>query len=112
MGAMKRTAQNFLRFARRVLRDFFLRNNGLLLTSAVAYSTMLSLIPLSAVLVVLFSRLFDEELLLDTVTAEIAMIAPGAVPLIEDVLTTFLESREVVGWVGIGVLLFFSSFTF
>lgn len=109
---MNAIARNFLRFARRVLRDFFLRNNGLLLTSAVAYNTMLSLIPLSAVLVVLSSRFFEEELLLGMVTAEIALIAPGAVPLIEEVLKTFLESREVVGWVGMGVLLFFSSIAF
>jgi membrane protein len=110
--ALKTLAPRLLRFARRVLRDFFLHNNGLLLTSAVAYNALLSMIPLAAVLVVLFSNYFEEELLLDTVASEVALFAPGAAILVDDVVKTFLESRELAGWIGVGVLLFFSSMAF
>lgn len=103
---------NVVRFTFRVVRDFFFRNNGLLLSGAVAYNALLSLIPLSAVLVVGFSNFFDEELLLEALTTEVALIAPGAAPMLADVLDGFLKSRELAGWIGVGVLLFFSSIAF
>jgi YihY family inner membrane protein len=99
-------------FARRVLRDFFFQNNGLLLTSAVAYNALLSLIPLSAVLLVLFSHFLDQQLLLNAIANEVSLITPGIAPLITDVLNTFLHSRDLIGWVGFAVLLFFSSVAF
>lgn len=103
--------RNF-RFARRVLRDFFFRNNGLLLTGAVAYNAMLSLIPLAAVLVVLFSQFFEKDLIMEAITTEVALITPKAAPMLIDVLEGFLESRQLFGWIGGGVLLFFSSMAF
>ncbi|MDP4625366.1 MAG: YihY/virulence factor BrkB family protein [Akkermansiaceae bacterium] len=101
-----------LGFARRVLRDFFFENNGLLLTGAVAYGAMLSLVPLAAVLVVFFSHFFDEKLLMDALTTELSLISPEASPMVSDVLTTFLETRRLAGWVGGLALLFFSSMAF
>jgi membrane protein len=109
---MERRLPGIIRFASRVLRDFFLHNHGLLLTAAVAFNMMLSLIPLSAVLIVIVSHFFDETLLLDTLTAEISLIAPGFTPILTDVLGGFLRTRGVVGWVGLGSLLIFSSFAF
>ncbi|MEP4079344.1 YihY/virulence factor BrkB family protein [Haloferula sp.] len=103
---------NFVRFAFRVLRDFFFRNNGLLLSGAVAYNALLSLIPLSAVLVVGFSNFFDEKLLLEAITTEVGLIAPGAEPMLAEVLQGFLRTRELAGWIGVGILLFFSSIAF
>ena len=101
-----------IRFASRVLRDFFLRNHGLLLTGAVAYNMMLSLIPLSAVLMVVFSHFFDHQLLMDSIAAEVSLIAPGFASTLSEVLEGFLQNRKVVGWVGLLVLLFFSSMAF
>jgi membrane protein len=109
---MEKRMPKALRFAARVLRDFFLRNHGLLLTGAVAYNMMLSLIPLSAVLMVVFSHYFDERLLMEALTAEVALIAPGFVPTLNEVLGGFLRNRQVVGWIGLLVLLFFSSMAF
>ncbi|MEY3898480.1 MAG: hypothetical protein RLZZ214_4002 [Verrucomicrobiota bacterium] len=109
---MERRLPGIIRFASRVLRDFFLHNHGLLLTAAVAFNMMLSLIPLSAVLIVIFSHFFDQTLLLETLTAEISLIAPGFTPILTDVLGGFLRTRGVVGWVGLGSLLVFSSFAF
>ena len=109
---MEKRTPKTLRFASRVLRDFFLRNHGLLLTGAVAYNMMLSLIPLSAVVMVGFSQFFDQKLLMESVTAEVSLIAPGFAPTLTDVLDGFLQNRKVVGWVGLLVLLFFSSMAF
>lgn len=109
---MSSPAQHTAQFSRRVLRDFFFRNNGLLLTGAVAYNALLSVIPLSAVLIVIFSHFIDSNLLLKAITDEAALIAPGMAPLLTDILQTFLKSRDLIGWVGLGILLFFSSVAF
>jgi YihY family inner membrane protein len=102
----------WLRFASRVLRDFFLRNHGLLLTGAVAYNMMLSLIPLSAVLMVASSHFFDQHLLMESLTSEVSLIAPGFAPTLSEFLEGFLQNRKIVGWIGLFVLLFFSSMAF
>ena len=109
---MEKRMPKSVRFASRVLRDFFLRNHGLLLTGAVAYNMMLSLIPLSAVLMVVSSKFFERKLLMDSITSEVALIAPGFVPTLTEVLDGFLQNRNVVGWIGLLVLLFFSSMAF
>lgn len=109
---MKPLFPKIYRFVRRVFRDFFFRNNGLLLTGAVAYNAMLSIVPLAAVLVVFFSQFFDEKLLMEAITTEVALISPKATPMLVDVLETFLEKRQLAGWIGVGILLFFSSMAF
>ncbi len=109
---MEKRLPRIVRFAGRVLRDFFLRNHGLLLTAAVAHNMMLSLIPLSAVLLVGFSHFFDETVLLTTITTEVSLIAPGFAPTLTEVLAGFLVSRKLIGWLGVGSLLLFSSLAF
>lgn len=109
---MERRLPKIVRFASRVLRDFFLRNHGLLLTAAVAHNMMLSLIPLSAVLLVVFSNFFDETVLLTNITKEISLIAPGFTPTLTEVLVGFLASRKLIGWLGLGSLLLFSTLAF
>ena len=76
---------------------------------------MLSLIPLSAVLMVIFSHFIDETLLMETITAEVSLLAPGFAPTLTEVLTSFLRTAGWVGWVGwVGgiSLVVFSSLTF
>lgn len=109
---MEKRPPKLVRFASRVLRDFFLRNHGLLLTGAVAYNMMLSLVPLSAVLVVVVSQFFPHDILMETLTTEVSLIAPGFAPTLTEVLEGFLRNRQVVGWIGLLVLLFFSSMAF
>ena len=109
---MEKRLLNIVRFSSRVLRDFFLRNHGLLLTAAVAQNMMLSLIPLCAVLMVVFSHFFEQKLLLDSLTSEVSLIAPGFAVTLTEVLLAFLRTREIVGWVGLLTLLFFSSMAF
>ncbi len=101
-----------IRFAIRVLRDFFFHNHGLLLTSAVAFNMMLSLIPLSAVIMVGLSQLLDQRLLMDSLASESSLIAPGFAPSLSVILESFLRHRSMVGWIGALSLLFFSSMAF
>jgi membrane protein len=109
---MDKCPPKLVRFASRVLRDFFLRNHGLLLTAAVANNMMLSLIPLSAVLLVVSSHFIDPNQLIESITIEVSLIAPGFGPILNEVLVGFLQTRQVVGWIGLGTLLVFSSFAF
>ena len=85
---------------------------GITLGFTLAYLGLIVLIPLSAVLIVVFSHFFDQQLLLEALTSEISLIAPGFVPTLNEVLDGFLRNRQVVGWIGLLVLLFFSSMAF
>jgi YihY family inner membrane protein len=101
----------FLVFARRLLHDFR-RNQGLLLAGAVAYNTLLSLVPLFALLLVALSHFVDERLLIRTVAMNLEFLVPGETPAITDQVSAFLSHRDVVGGIGVAALLFFSSMAF
>jgi membrane protein len=90
----------------------FRRNQGLLLSGAVAYYTLLSIVPLFVLLLVGLSHLIDERRLLDTVESNLELLIPGQVPVVSGQLKSFLAHREVVGTVGLVALLFFSSAAF
>jgi YihY family inner membrane protein len=109
---METRLPKIIRFASRVLRDFFLHNHGLLLTAAVAYNMMLSLIPLSALLMVAASHFFDQATLLETIRREVSLIVPGFAPILSEAVLGFLRTRGVIGWTGLISLLVFSSLAF
>jgi YihY family inner membrane protein len=98
-------------FARRLVADFR-RNRGLLLAGAVAYNTLLSLVPLFALLLVVLSHLVDERLLIRTVALNLEFLVPGQAPAITEQVAAFLDHRHVVGSIGIVALLFFSAMAF
>ncbi len=102
----------WIRFASRTLREFFHKNHGLLLSGAVAFNMTLSLIPLSAVLMVVTSHFFDEKLLMESLSAEVTLIAPGFANTVTETVDSFLRNRQFVGWIGLLGLLFFSSMAF
>src|ERR1017187_3482496 len=66
-------------FTLRVLKGFK-ANQGLLLAGAVAYYTLLSLIPLLILLLIVLSHVIDEASLLSTLSEYLEFIAPGAAP--------------------------------
>ena len=101
-----------LRFALRVVFRFFGKNNGLILAGAVAYNTLLSLIPLFAVILIFFSVFQDREELLRTIKAELELVVPGQAEDIGAVLADFSDQIEVIGIIGLLVLLFFSTIAF
>lgn len=98
-------------FAVRVLRRFR-QNQGILLSGAIAYYTLFSLIPLVALLLVVLSVLVPEAELLRVVDAELKMIVPWQAERITAQLASFLSHREMIGWVGGAILLFASSLAF
>lgn len=101
----------FWRFVGRVLRDFK-RNQGLLLSGAIAYYTLLSIVPLSILAIVVFSHFFEEQLLYQIMTTYLDMVMPGYAITLTEQVQEFIAHRNVVGIVGFVVMLFFSSMAF
>jgi len=99
------------RFLLDVIRGF-IDNQGLLLAGAVAYYTLLSIIPVIALVLILLSQLVEQRLLLDTVSTFLAMAAPIRSDVLATHLEAFLVHWKVIGTMGIVLLLFFSSLAF
>jgi len=98
-------------FLLRVVRSFR-RNQGLLLSGAVAYYTLLSIVPLSILALVVLTHFIKEQLLIQTVSTYLEMVIPGYAATLTEQGRAFLEYRKVVGVVGFIVMLFFSSTAF
>ena len=90
----------------------FKANQGLLLAGAVAYYALLSIVPLMILSVIALSHVVDEKLLLDTLQMYLEWIVPGQSDPIVDELAAFMEQRDVVGWVLLVTMVFFSSLAF
>jgi len=98
-------------FALRVLKGFR-ANQGLLLAGAVAYYALLSIVPLLILVVIALSHLIAQEALLEALGRYIGWLAPGQGGVITAELANFLAHREVLGWVLLATMLFFSSLAF
>jgi len=98
-------------FLMSVLRDFK-RNQGLLLCGAVAYYTLLSVVPMSILALIGMSHFVEEEQLFHTLSIYLEMIIPGYAATLTEQVRVFLEHRDVIGVIGFLVLLFFSSIAF
>ncbi|MEQ5801779.1 YihY/virulence factor BrkB family protein [Halomonas sp. H10-9-1] len=90
----------------------FLRNRGVLLAGGVGYNILLSIVPLFAVMVVLLTRVVDQQQLLEVLTIQARHLAPAHAEVLLDAVDTLLASRDVIGLLGFPVLLLFSSFAF
>ena len=95
----------------RVLKGFK-RNQGLLLSGGLAYNSLLSIIPMLALILIGLSQFIEQEKLLAIIIQELELIVPGHAEKIAEEVTSFLEIRQFVGIIGIGVMLFFSSMAF
>jgi YihY family inner membrane protein len=98
-------------FAWRVLRAFR-ANQGLLLAGAVAYYTLLSIVPLLILLLIALSRIVDQNEVLTTLGRYLEWLIPGQSPAVIGELARFVEHRSVIGWVLLGTMVFFSSLAF
>ena len=90
----------------------FRANQGLLLAGAVAYYTLLSIVPLLILMVIGLSHVIGEAELLMTLRHALEHLAPGQGNALMIELAAFLEHREMVGWVLLVSMLFFSSLAF
>ena len=90
----------------------FRANQGLLLAGAVAYYALLSLVPLMILTVIALSQLIDQTELLQTLGRYLEWLVPGQSKAFIAELANFLTHRNVVGWVLLATMLFFSSLGF
>jgi YihY family inner membrane protein len=102
---------NALMFLKRVLISFR-ANQGILLAGAIAYYTLLSIIPLFTLLIVALSHLIDEHQLLGIIQSNLSPIFGSQAETIAHQMEVFLQNRQTVGWIGLLILLFFSSMAF
>jgi len=112
----KRDRENLLlrrpgRFILNVLRNFR-ENQGMLLSGAVAYHTLLSVVPMLLLTLVVLSHVIDEYRLLQTLSTHLEMIIPSYAATLTEQVKVFLQHRQVIGIIGAVVMLFFSSLAF
>jgi len=98
-------------FAVRTLKGFR-ANQGLLLAGAVAYYALLSIVPMLILTVIALSHFVDQAALLLTLGRYLEWLVPGQSRAIVAELANFLAHRDVLGWVLLGSMLFFSSLAF
>lgn len=98
-------------FAIRVLRGFR-ANQGYLLAGAVAYNTLLSILPLLILILIALANFVEQSALLATLGHYLEWIVPGQSQAIMGELALFLDHKHVIGGVLVVTLLFFSSLAF
>jgi len=98
-------------FMPRVVRGF-MRNQGLLLSGAVAYYTLLSIVPLSIIALIVLTHFIEERQLVQTLSMYMEMVIPGYAATLTEQVQAFLEHRKVVGFMSFFGMLFFSSTAF
>lgn len=98
-------------FARRVLKGFY-TNQGLLLAGAVAYYALLSVVPMLILVVIVLSHWVAQDQLLLTLGRYLEWLMPGQSKAIVGELGNFVHNQDVIGWVLLVTMLFFSSLAF
>jgi YihY family inner membrane protein len=98
-------------FVLRVLRGFW-DNRGLLLAGAVAYNSLLSIVPLFALLLLGLSLVVPPDQLATTVEAHLELIIPADSTDVAHQLEALVQDREIVSGIVVVMLLFFSSIAF
>ena len=90
----------------------FKRNQGLLLAGAVAYYTLLSIIPMLALILVGLAHFIEEEQLYSSILTNLKLVIPQHADMIAGQVWGFFARRQLVGIFGIIFMLFFSSMAF
>jgi YihY family inner membrane protein len=94
-----------------VIRQFR-ANQGVLLAGAVAYYTLLSLVPLLILILMALSHIISEERLLLTLSEYLEFVVPAQSGALVNEVRTFLAHKEVVGGILFVTMLFFSALAF
>ena len=98
-------------FALQTLKAFR-ANQGLLLAGAVAYYALLSIIPLLILIVIALSHVVDQQELLQTLSRYLEWLLPSQSKAVVNELANFTAHRDVIGWLLLLTMLFFSSLAF
>jgi membrane protein len=113
-GSLRRLlwlAPRALAFGWRVFGEFR-GNRGFLLASALGYNTLLSIVPLFALVVVVLSTVLDDRVLLEVIGTQLDTVMPGRSGVVTEAFAAFVEQRTKIGIIGFGALLFFSAIGF
>jgi len=78
----------------------------------VAYYALLSIVPMLILLVIALSHVVPEAQLLSATARYVDWLVPGQGGALTGELSRFLLHREVLGWVLLGTMVFFSSLAF
>ncbi len=103
--------RNPLWFLRKVLSGFR-ANQGFLLSGAVAYYTLLSIVPMLALILIVLSQLIDTQQLLETMREYLGLVTPVEASDVAEQIAVVLTNWKLFGVVGLVILLFFSSLAF
>ena len=98
-------------FALAVIKQFR-ANQGVLLAGAVAYYTLLSLVPLLILILMALSHIVPEDRLLLTLSEYLEFVVPGQSAALVGEVRTFLAQKQVVGGFLFVTMLFFSALAF
>ena len=90
----------------------FRANQGFLLSGAIAYYTLLSIIPMIALILVVLSQFKEPGELLAVLREYLVIVTPGQTDAVITQIQLFLQNWKVIGILGFVLLLFFSSFAF
>jgi membrane protein len=90
----------------------FRANQGVLLAGAVAYYTLLSLVPLLILILMALSHIVPEDRLLLTLSEYLEFVVPGQSTALVEEVRTFLAHKQVVGGILLVTMLFFSALAF
>ena len=90
----------------------FRANQGLLLAGAVAYYTLLSMIPLLILMLIALSNFIDEARLFATLSEYLQFVVPGQADALVSELRHFLRNRTEVGGILLVTMILFSALAF
>jgi membrane protein len=108
---MKAILKSPLRFVLRVVSGFR-ANQGFLLAGAVAYYTLLSIVPIFALMLVTLSHVISQKELLEATRSYLELVGPGQSQVLLAQIEDFLNHWELAGGIVVLSLLFFSSLAF
>ena len=115
MWSAGRTARKIFKrpgaFALAVIKQFR-ANQGVLLAGAVAYYTLLSLVPLLILILLALSHIVAEDRLLLTLSEYLEFVVPGQSAALVQEVRTFLAQKQVIGGILFVTMLFFSALAF
>ena len=104
-------ARRVVSFVGRMVRRF-LGHHGLVLASAIAFDTLLSVVPALALGLVVTSYVVDPEEVKAMIASQLDVLIPGAVATIVEAYTTIVEQRGAAGGFVMVALLIFGAMAF
>lgn len=90
----------------------FRDNQGFLLSGAVAFNALLSIIPILALCAIALSYWFDPQFVLQAARDYLGMLAPVQANTIVNQLASFLGNWQIIGIVGMLTVIVFSALAF